>query len=244
MVVEYFRTGTVRYLSVGIEGEVPARYAVGQDQDLERHLADGVSLALGNDPEHLTQNFEGTSGLERLRQSVLVRGKNSYHVEAFEMLARTNTGASFSPGVAFGVHRGADHWQVYGRTYFSYSPGRVTQEDRVLRLGSGLDIGLAYEFSRRAMTTPYISAGVGVGFLRFEGLVRPGDGSSLDHVEKLGGLTHLRLGIRTLRYFDFDADVFLAGYLPLFKTNQIDSALLGEGGTYTPFVQLGVGVGF
>ena len=242
LVVELFNTGSVRYLSIGIEGEVPTRYALDQDKDIERRLTEGISISLGNDPEHLMANGEG-SGLERMRQSILEKGKNTYRIEAFETWARTDSGSAFAPGIGFGVHRGADHWQVYARTYFSYSPSSVAKSDRVLRLSSGLDLGLNYEFSRRALTSPYVGAGVGVGFLRFEGLDRASDPTSGDHVETLGVLSNVRVGVRTLRFFDFDADVFVAGYLPLFKTQRIDSDLFGENGTYTPFLQLGVGVG-
>jgi hypothetical protein len=207
-------------------------------------LAEGVALALGNDPEHLMQSIEGSSGLERMRQSILEKGRNTYRLEAFETLARTDTGSAFSPGLGFGVQRGADHWQIHARAYLTYSPSGVANESRALRLGSGLDVGLAYEFSRRAMTSPYVGAGVGIGFLRFEGLVNATDRSSIDYVETLGALTNVRIGIRTLRFFDFDTDVFVAGYLPLFKTHRIDSELFGEKGAYTPFVQVGLGVGF
>jgi hypothetical protein len=179
-----------------------------------------------------------------LRTSVLERGRNSYRVEAFETVARTDTGSAFSPGLGFGIHRGADHWQVLVRAYLSYSPNSVSSNARVLRLSSGLDLGLDYEFSRRAMTTPYIGAAAGVGFLRFEGLTNAADRSSMDRTETLGALASLRVGVRTLRLFDFDADIFAAGYLPLFKTHRVDSELFGEDGAYTPFAQLGVGVGF
>lgn len=244
LVVELFNTGSVRYLSIGIEGEVPTRFAIEQDKDVDRHLTEGITLSLGSDPEHLMANADNGSGLERMRESILEKGRNTYRIEAFETWARTDTGSTFSPGIGVGVQRGADHWQVYARTYFSYSPSSVANDDRVLRLSSGLDLGLNYEFSRRAMTSPYIGAGVGVGFLRFEGLDNPSDATSGDHVETLGALTNVRVGVRTLRFFDFDAEVFVAGYLPLFKTHRIDSELFGESGTYTPFLQLGVGVGF
>lgn len=244
LVVELFNTGKVRYLSVGIEGEVPTRYSVEHDNELEQRLTEGISLALGSDPEHLLESDDGTSGAERMRRSILERGKNTYRLDVFEILARTDTGAAFSPGLGFGVNRGSDHWQVYARAYFAYSPSQPANENRVLRLASGLDLGLNYEFSRRAMTSPYVGAGVGIGLLRFEGVVSIADRSGIDHVETLGALTNIKVGVRTLRFFDFDADVFVAGYLPLFKTRRIDAELFGESGTYTPFVQIGVGVGF
>jgi len=244
LIVELFNTGNVKYLSLGLEGEVPSRYAIANDSDLEPHLVDGITLALKSDPEFLIPSTGEASGIERLRQSTLVHGKNTYRLEVFETVARTDTQAAFASGIGFGVHRGAEHWQIFARAYFSASPSAVAQTARVLRIGSGLDLGIAYEFSRRAFTTPYVGAGVGVGLLRFEGLTDPTYEASADHVEKLGAMSSLRLGLRTMRLFDFDADVFLAGYLPLFKTSRVDATLFGDTGVYTPFVQLGVGVGF
>ena len=51
----------------------------------------------------------------------------------------------------------------------------------------------------------------------------------------------LRVGARFFRASDFDLDVFVAGYLPLFSTNDPDSLLMDA---YTPSAQLGLGVGF
>jgi len=231
-------------LSLGLEGEVPSRYPIAKEADLEPKLVEGITLSLKSDPEHLILSTGEATGFERFRQATLVHGQNTYRLEAFETIARTDTRAAYAPGIAFGTHRGADHWQIFARTYFSASPSAVARTARVLRIGAGLDLGIAFEFSRNAFTTPYVGAGVGVGFLRFEGLTDPAVEASADHVETLGALTSLRLGIRTMRLFDFDADVFVAGYLPVFKTHRVDATLFGDSGTYTPFVQLGVGVGF
>ncbi len=244
LVVELFKTGELRYLSVGLEGEVPLRYSITSDTDIEAHLIDGVTLALKSDPEHLTAGSESSSGIEHFRQQTLVHGMNTYRVEAFEMMARTDTGAAYAPGLGFGVHRGAEYWQIFARTYFAASPSAVEKSERVLRIGAGIDLGLAYEFSRRALTTPYVAGSVGVGFLRFEGLTDPSNRASSDYVGTLGAIASARVGLRTLRFFDFDADIFIAGSLPAFKTRRIDATLFGESGTYTPFVQLGAGVGF
>jgi hypothetical protein len=244
LLVELFNTGNTRYLSVGIEGQVPTRWVIENDRDIDRRLGEGIALSLGNDPEHLMASIDESSGLERMRHSLVEKGKNAFRIEAFEMMARTDKTLAFSPGLGFAVHRGAEHWQVFARTYLSVSPSSVAKSERVLRLGTGLDLGVNYEFSRRALTSPYVGAGLGLGFLRFEGVVNPSDPKSADHVETLGALTNARIGVRTLRFFDFDADIFLAGYLPLFKTRRVDADLFGENGTYTPFVQLGVGVGF
>jgi len=145
---------------------------------LTRRLGEGIALSLGNDPEHLMASIDESSSLERIRHSLVEKGKTSFRIEAFEMMARTDNKPAFSLGLGFAVHRGADHWQVLARTYVSVSPSSVAKSERVLRLGTGLDLGVNYEFSRRALTSPYVGAGLGLGFLRFEGLANPSDSKS------------------------------------------------------------------
>jgi hypothetical protein len=41
-----------------------------------------------------------------------------------------------------------------------------------------------------------------------------------------------------------DQDVSASGHPPLFKVRDQDLPLFGEEGLYTPFIQLGLGVGF
>jgi hypothetical protein len=53
-----------------------------------------------------------------------------------------------------------------------------------------------------------------------------------------------RAGVKFLRTHDYDLDVFVQGYLPLFNTKDADGALFGEKGLYTPSLQMGIGVGF
>jgi len=63
-------------------------------------------------------------------------------------------------------------------------------------------------------------------------------------LDQVGAVALGRVGVRFLRTHDFDFDVFAGGYLPLFNTDDPDRPLFGEGGLYTPSVQVGVGVGF
>jgi len=118
--------------------------------------------------------------------------------------------------------------------------GGVGAQDRKLRVLAGGDLGLVYELFSRALTSPYVSAGLGAQLLRFEGRLRATD-SALESATAKGGTLSLRLGVRFFRASDFDLDVFALGYLPLFKTFDPDSELIDS---YTPSVQLGIGVGF
>lgn len=244
LVIERFQAGAKQYLSVGIEGAVPVRREIDEDHDLEDALSDGVTRALGNDPVHLVEDPESWAGRDRVGPAVLVHGNNVFRVELLELIARTDMQAAMAPGFALGLTRGSGSWQAYGRTYAASGWGPVGGRERALRAAIGLDAGLGYELFDKAMTSPYVAMGGGVGYIRFEGRADPDRSESEDYADKLGALVHLRLGVRTLRLFDFDGDIAVAGYLPLFKTRRLDSDLFGESGAYTPFVQLSVGAGF
>jgi hypothetical protein len=107
-----------------------------------------------------------------------------------------------------------------------------------------MDGGVIYEASRRANASGYFGVGAGLVLLRLEGLVDPGDRDTASTVDFVGGTLNLRGGVRFLRLFDFDADVFAQLNLPLSTTKETDDPLWGDSGPYTPYLQLGVGVGF
>jgi hypothetical protein len=244
LLVELFHLGGTRYLTVRIDGEIPLRYPVAGDAELEARLVDGVSRALGNDPAYLTEDPERLSSGERAVRSVLVRGNNVYRLSLFETMARTDTGAAFAPGAAFELSRGADHFSVFARTAVAGNPTQISGSERALRLLGQVDAGVTYEASSRASTSGYAGLGAGLTLLRFEGRVEESDPSSVERVNALGATLEARAGVRFLRMYDFDCDAFLIAAFPLFATKNPDALLFGESGIYTPFLQLGLGVGF
>lgn len=244
LLVELFQLGGSRYLTLRIDGEIPLRYAVASDAELELRLAEGVSKVLGSDPAYLVEDPSRLSGTERAVRSVLVRGNNSYRLSLFETVARTDTGAAFAPGAAFELSRGADHFAIFARTALAGNPARIHGSERALRLLGQVNAGVTYEASARAATSAYGGLGAGLTLLRFEGRVEASDPDSLDRVDALGATLEARVGVRFLRLYDFDCDAFLIAALPLFATKNPDALLFGEDGAYTPFVQLGLGVGF
>jgi hypothetical protein len=244
LAVELFHLGATRYLTVRIDGEIPQRYPVASDPELLARLGDGISKALGNDPAYLSEDPERMSSGERAVRSVLIRGNNSYRLSLFETVARTDTGAAFAPGAAFELFRGADHFAVFARTALAGNPMAIHGSERALRLLGQVDAGVTYEASSRASTSGYAGLGAGLTLLKFEGRVDENDPSSVDRVNALGATLQVRLGVRFLRLYDFDCDAFLIGALPLFATKNPDALLFGEDGTYTPFLQAGVGFGF
>ncbi len=244
LLIELFRLGDSRYLTLRIDAEIPVRYAVGSDAELEARLVDGVSRTLASDPSYLLEDPSRLSSGERALRSILVRGNNSYRLALFETLARTDTGAAFAPGAAFELMRGADHFSVLARFAVASQPGAVVGSERALRLLGQVSAGVLYEASRRASTSGYAGLGVGVSLLRFEGRVDAADPHTLDSVSSVGATLEARLGVRFLRLYDFDCDAFVIGALPLFATKNPDALLFGEKGVYTPFVQAGLGIGF
>ena len=107
----------------------------------------------------------------------------------------------------------------------------------VLRALAGADVGALYEASPRANTTFYIGPAVGLHFLRFEGLV---NGVETPANTLLFSVA-LRTGVRFMRFYGFDIDLFAQVHLPLYKTADPDSTLIDA---YTPYAMTGLGIGF
>jgi hypothetical protein len=242
--VEIFRTANTRYLTVQLEGEVPERATLAKEEEPAGKLAGAISAVLGTDPVHLAKDPTKWSAFERARRSVLVRGMNTYRLELYETLMRTDENLAIAPGIGLGFARGADQWQIHARLHLATSPAQIVGNERALRLASGLDVGLLYEYSRRAPTSGYLGAGVGAVLVRLEGLVDPADRATRTTVDGMGVTANLRAGLRFLRLYDFDAELFTQLSIPVFATRETDDPLFGEDGVYTPFLQIGVGVGF
>jgi len=241
--VEIFKAGTVRYLTARIGEEVPARYAVDKDAELPEKLTTALKQVLKTDPAYLAEDVTELVGSQRVAHSVLKRGHNLIRIELHEVVARTGSGAAFAPGFGAGLTRGADHWQVFSRIYFGGQPGSPAGDVPALKLHAGADGGLTYEVTRLSSISPYVSVGAGLQLMRFEGRVATagGKGTYLDDVTKWGFTTLARAGIRALRLHDFDVDVYVAGYLPLFKTSDPDVDVVNA---WTPQAVMGLGVGF
>jgi hypothetical protein len=244
LVVESFATAGSRYLTVQLDGEVPERSTLARPEELADKLSRAVTAVLGNDPVYLAQDPARWNRFERFTHSVLVRGINTYRLEFFETAMRTNQNVAFAPGFALALARGADQWQVQARLHGAMSLSEIQRNELTLRVAAGMDAGVLYEASRRAATSGYVGAGAGLVLLRLEGLTNPEDRGTETAVDKVGATLNLRAGVRFLRLFDFDADVFAQANLPLFMTRETDDPLLGESGAYTPYLQLGVGIGF
>jgi hypothetical protein len=242
LVVQLFDVGGARQLTVRLGDGVPVRYGIGKDDSLAERVSEAMSLVLGNDPVTLAEDVTRLSAIERASHAMAVQGVNIWRFELYESSYRTGSGAAFAPGGAFGVTRGAGHWQVLGRLYFSGWPNAPEAGRPLLKLAAGADAGITYELSATASATGYFSLGLGLQFTRFEG--RSGATGEVDTLDSFAPHAFGRLGVRMFRLCDFDFDLFAAGYLPMKATRQDGSAVFPEEGRYTMSAQIGVGVGF
>lgn len=242
--VELFSTNGTRYLTVQVDGEVPDRSTIASDAEVGPKLSESVTQVLRSDPMHLSEDPAKWSAVERASRSVMVRGMNTYRLELFETMARTDTGVAFAPGIGVGFARGADQWQIAARLHLAGDGSAISGTSRSLRLATGMDLGVLWEASRRANTSGYLGAGAGITVLRFAGLLDPNDKTSQVDLKAWRPVVNLRAGVRFMRIYDFNADAFVQASIPLWATKQVDDDLWGKSGTWTPMLQVGVGVGF
>ncbi|MBN2344225.1 MAG: hypothetical protein JXX29_02605 [Deltaproteobacteria bacterium] len=241
LTVETFPFSDKQYITLRVSGEVPVRYAYANTDDLIHQLKKGLKLVLGNDPVYLKENISQYSDTQRALHSVQIKGHIRIRTEIFESLTRTGKGASSGPGMAFSVSKGTHQLFVFARLHASLSLPQHSENSVWRPVGAGLDAGFNYEFNDTRPAAGYIGAGLGIGFVRFEGT------SDDRHqiVNELLVQCFLRAGVRLFRLTDFDMDLFVAAYLPFFPTSDVDTTLLdNDGRVYTPHLQAGIGVGF
>jgi hypothetical protein len=243
LLVQLFKVGGSQQLTMRLDENVPVRFTIGKGDSLVERVAEAMSLVLGNDPTTLAEDITKLSTIERASHAMAVQGINIWRFELFESMYRTGSGTAFAPGGSFGVTRGAGHWQVLGRIYFSGWPNDPEEDRPVLKIAAGADVGITYELSAAANATGYFSFGLGLQFTRFEGRVAA-LGGEIDTLDSFAPHAFGRIGVRMFRLYDFDFDIFAAGYLPMKATRQEDSEVFPEKGRYTMSAQVGVGVGF
>lgn len=243
LAVELLTVSGRRHLTARVDEEIPVRYEVDDPKDLSRRLTDAIALALHNDPVYLAESLEHQTAFLRFGESIR-KGHNLWRVEAFQAIASGDGNVAQAPGLAVAMTRGSGHWQVGARIYGGGWPTSAALGRNELRVMTGFDAGLTWEASEKASASFYGSAGAGLQYLRFEGRFDQGGQTVRDHVDQIGLALWMRAGVRFFRWNDFDLDVWVAGYLPCFKTHDPDSDLFGGKGAYTPMAQIGLGVGF
>ena len=243
LVVQLFRVGGERQLTARLDENVPIRFTIGKGGSLAERIEEALSLVLGNDPVTLAEDVTKLSAIERASHAMAVQGVNVWRFELYESAYRTGSGAAFAPGGAFGVSRGAGHWQVLGRLCFAGWPNDPEAGRPVLKIAAGADAGIGYEISAIANATFYLALGLGLQYVRFEGRVAA-LGGELRALDSFAPHAFGRIGVRMFRLYDFDFDIFLAGYLPMKATAEEGSGVFPDRGRYTLSAQMGVGVGF
>ncbi len=243
LTVELFVFQGTTFLTVQLDSQVPERRPIPDPKEVASELSAAMTLVLGNDPVVLSADPARFGAMERATHSVLVRGQNTYQLELFERVARTDRNLAMAPGLGFSFQRGADQWAVFARGSVASSPFGVAGTDHSLALSAGADAGALFETGRRSATSPYLGAGLGLMLLRFEGRLDEADRDRTQTVTDLGATLNLRAGLHLLRALDVSVDLFTMLHLPLFVTKEVDHPLFGDG-VYTPMLEAGVGIGF
>ena len=243
LIVELFRVEEGRFLTARAAGAVPLRYPVPDAEALDGRVREAVARVLGTDPVLLAEDVTRLSAFQRATRGILQQGHTRWRIELVQALTRSQPNPSFTSGVGFGVSRGSGHWLAGVRAYVTGTPQGPSGEQRVVRTLSGLDAGLTWEASARGTASFYAHAGLGLQFL--DVVATPGPTTlGADHLLQVGAVFQSRVGVRFLRHTDADVDLFVAGYVPLYLAHDEDNPVYGEGGLYTPSLQVGLGVGF
>ncbi len=240
LTVELFRLENSWYVTARVNEEVPVRHYFEKMSDLDHDLRDAVSQVLGHDPIYLADDITHYSAVQRAAHSVLKRGANFWRIELFQGLGRGTGSLVLAPGGAVSLNRGADHWQVFARAFVAGWPGRPEGGEMVLSVNTGAEGGLTYEFSEQGWSSFYASVALGLEYRRYRGLLNPADPNSTDYRNDFGPAVSVRAGVRLLRLYSFDCDVFVMGRFPLYPAD-LDTELSRF---YPVDVQLGLGVGF
>jgi hypothetical protein len=240
LVIEIFEMKKTWFLTARVNQEVPVRHSFKEMDDLEHKLKDAISQVLSHDPVYLADDITHYSSIQRAANSILKRGNNFWRLELFQGIGRGGSPVSYAPGAAVSITRGADNWQVFVRVFFAGWPGSPRNDDTVLAVNTGADVGLTYEFSALSSSSFYVSLGVGLQYQRYSGLLDPDDPGSVDYRNDFGPTLSARAGFRFLRIYNFDCDIFIQGYLPLYPAD-VDSMI---GKFYPLTLQAGFGVGF
>ncbi|MBF0432899.1 MAG: hypothetical protein HQK83_16560 [Fibrobacteria bacterium] len=239
--VDLFTLAGAYNLTVQISGQVPLRYSFTNGDELGGILRKAIALVLDNDPVRLRKDITHYSKASLAVHNLRVRGNNLFRIELFQQLTLVGDELSSLPGMAFSFTRSADHWQVYGKGNVAAQFDRVAYTKASVNFSLGADVGVGYELNNKNVNTPYASLGAGIQHLSFEGYTsgneRKGD------LRKTGPVLYCRTGYRFFRITNFDFDIFVASYIPLFLSQNEETPLFRDDGKYTPSFQFGIGVG-
>lgn len=240
--VELFGAAGNRFLTMRVNQEVPVRFALRSTRDLEEKLGEGLTLVLKNDPVYLAEDMSRMSAFMRAGTNVVKHGRNRFRLELFELFGSGVSNEVFATGAAFGVYRGFEHANVYLRVEAAGSP-RLRRIGATLRALVGFDVGALWESSARGNTTFYIGPGVSLHWIRFEAWDYNDQGIPAAQPAINAWLLSatVRAGVRFLRFYDVDVDLFVQAHLPLYPTHDPDNPIVDG---WTPYGSVGLGVGF
>jgi hypothetical protein len=227
--------GGERFLTARLDGEVPAREAVGPG-GMGKALEHLITVVLHNDPRQL-EGPERDDWIGRTRAAFLRRGTMSVGVELYETSAIVDGRLQALSGVALSGRRELDRihlgLRVGAASAFEAPHDRLTLTQEFLG-----QLELAAYGSAEADTAGFAAIALGLDVQRFQAPDPGAASNALQSVTSAGAALGLRGGVELLRTTSTRFQLFAQVLLPAFVSHDADRALVSQ---WTPTLSLGVG---
>lgn len=243
LTVEYVPLADGGFLTGRFGSGIPQRLPVKTISEIPARLKTLVQLLLRKEPIYMVKHLERSGLLRRTGQSLLKHGHNFYGIELVQLWIRTPHALSTLSGAAFRFRRAVDRWFLAARLSFTYNPARVPDlpDDHVVRMFGEVGVEVGITLLRDAVISPYLSGGLGVGWLQVFGRVDTPGGPDRDNLTLALFDSFLRLGVEMMRDSAVRLDFFGIVSLPFHKARSIDSRVIDA---YTPSFGVGCAVAF
>jgi hypothetical protein len=233
------KMGGGRYLTGGLDGEVPARVEVG-NAGLSSAVEELLTVVLHNDPRRLRGPDEEradwfTRGVRALR----VSGSTYFGFEAYEIGALVDGKPQMLPGLSAFVRReiGPAHIGVrIGGAHAFENRHELTLTTQIL-----VELEAALFSSPSANTALFAAMTVGLEVQQFEGPTAEAGKSSEATASSSGLSLGARAGIELFRVTRTRASLFAQVHAPTFMSSDGERGVVDQ---WTPSVGLGAAVAF
>jgi len=227
--------GGERFLTARLDGEVPAREAVGR-AGMGPALERLITVVLHNDPRRL-DGPERDDWIGRTRAAFLRRGTMSVGVELYETSAIVDGRLQALSGVAISGRRELDRihlgLRVGAASAFEAPHDRLTLTQEFLG-----QLELAAYGSAEAATAGFAALALGLEVQRFQAPDPGAPSNALQSVTSAGAALGLRGGVELFRTTSTRFQLFAQVLLPAFVSHDSEHALVSQ---WTPTLALGVG---
>ena len=233
--LEYLDLNGATYWTGYLDGQVPARYPITDEQDSQETLQRVITAVLRNDPAGLLEDTTQFISAALRSDVGLQKGVMLYGFEGFQTLTMVGSEANFLPGVSVRIRRGMENFYVGVRGAASFGPLNNASADGDLTLVSSFEPEAGWIAADHKNTSFYLGGSIGLTIIRFE-RDHPSDGKNTD--TRVGLSFGARAGVEFLRHLDYRMDAFIQLNLPVFFTE----TNIREG--YTPSLHAGLGFAF